>query len=74
LKSNTFVHFSQLYDEFQHYNPVILLDVNLTSWGLRPEHSEFITCFQYTNISVHKPSDWILRQQETNISACSRIA
>jgi len=74
LKSNTFGHFSQLYDEFQHYNLVILLAVNLTSWGLRSEQSEFIICFQYTNISVHKLSDWIFRQQETNISAWSRIA
>jgi len=50
LKLVTFVYFIQLFYEFQHYNPVILLDVNLTSSYLRTERSTFITCFQYTNI------------------------
>jgi hypothetical protein len=39
---------------FFYYNPVILLNVNLTSLHLQTEMSRFITCFQYTNISVYK--------------------
>jgi hypothetical protein len=74
LKSDTFVYFTQLFYEFQHYIPVILFDVYLTSSCLLTELSEFITCFQYTNISVHKHSVCILRQQETNIPACCSVA
>jgi len=48
--------------------------VNLTSSRLRTKQSEFVTCFQGTNISVNELSVWIITQQETNISACCRIA
>jgi hypothetical protein len=49
-------------------------DMNLASSRLQAQQSEFITSFQHTNISVPKYSVWIIRKQETNISACSRIA
>ena len=74
LKSDTSVYLTQLFYQFQHYNPVILLDVNITSSCLRPQQSEFITCCQYTNISLHKLSAWFLRQEENNIPASCRIA
>jgi len=64
MNPDTFVYFTQLFNEFQHYNPVILFDVNLTSSRLRTEQSEVITCFQYTNISVHKLSVCFLSKKK----------
>jgi len=69
LKSDTLVYFTQLFYEFQHYNPVILFGVNLTSSCVRTEQSELITCFQYTNTSVHKHSVWFLGK---HLLACIR--